>query len=125
MKYLSEKLVKQRGDHFTMVSKSENGGKGIMALSWVDRERRHFILTIGTTLSGQTIYRERMRKVGHVTKKSDHQDADYRCMSGMIFCSLTDWSSNRCRQDELKLERNFEVKECSMHVNTSFWSFAS
>jgi len=36
---------------------------------WVDRERRYFIASVGTTNEGQTIYRVRWRREGNVTKK--------------------------------------------------------
>ena len=59
----------KRGHHFSMVYKSQDGGKDMTVLLWVDLERRYFIATAGSKLSGQTTYRERWRRVVNVTKK--------------------------------------------------------
>ena len=119
MAYLSSKPMAQRGDHYSMLCKSENGGKDMMALLWVDRERRYFIATAGSTHPGQMIYRERWRRVGNVTKKviTETRITDV-CQTYFSAASQID-RHNRCRQDDLKLEKKFEVHEWSMRVNTS------
>ena len=119
MTYLSSKPMAQRGDHFSMVCKSTNGGKDMMSLLWVDRERRYFIATTGSTLPGQTIYRERWRRIGNATKKviTETRITDV-CQQYYSAASQID-RHNRCRQDDLKLEKKFEVHEWSMRVNTS------
>ena len=80
----------------------------MMALLYVDRERRYFIATAGSSLPGQTIYRESWRRVGNVTKKviTETPITDV-CQTYYSAASQID-THNRCRQDDLRLEKKFE-----------------
>ena len=118
MKYLSHLEISEKGEHFTLVSK-QRAGPHVMALMWVDRDRRYFISSVGTTNGGTPVYRERWRTRHGVTRKEELSiripsvcEQYYETFS-QIDCH------NRSRQDDLGLEKNFEVKEWSMHVNTS------
>lgn len=63
MKHLSEIKMTGRGDQCSMhiVCQSDFPGKKLLAVSWVDRNRRYFISTAGTTLLGVPYERLRWR----------------------------------------------------------------
>ncbi len=50
MEYLSTKEIARRADYASMVRKDADGRVSMMALIWVDRERRYFISTAYSSL---------------------------------------------------------------------------
>ena len=48
MKYLSEKPITKGDDHFSMMCKSEDDIKDMVALLWVELERRYLIANTGS-----------------------------------------------------------------------------
>ena len=119
MRYLSSKPMSGRGEWYSMVSKGDMEGHDICAVLWVDRERRYFVTTAGTTLPGQTIYRERWRRFGNTSKKIITETSIPQVAETYYATASQVDRHNRCRQDELNLEKKFEVKEWSLRVNTS------
>jgi len=90
-----------------------------MAVMWMDRDRRYFISTTGTTNLGTPIYRERWRTANGVSEKVEMEiQIPDVCETYYDTCSRID-RHNRCRQDDLKLEKKLEVKDWSMRVNSS------
>lgn len=70
MTYLGTKRIIWRAILYSMVYKSSEIGVEICAVLWVDFERQYFVSTNGITLHGRTIYRERWRPVGNVSKNT-------------------------------------------------------
>ena len=123
MKYLSNQEMQSRGQHISMVSQLDNGQE-LMAVMWLDRERRYFVSSTGTTNLGTPFYRERWRKRnGKTTLESEETDIPEVCQEYFKTCAAID-EHNRCRQDELKLEKKIEVKDWSWRVNTTLLSIA-
>ena len=118
MKYLSHLEIAEKRKHVTLVSKPI-AGPHLMAVMWVDRDRNYFISSVGTTNGGTPIYRERWRTRHGVTRK---EELSIRipsvCEQYYETCSQID-RHNGSRQDDLGLEKKFEVKEWSMRVKTS------
>ena len=119
MAYLSAKPMTGRGTWYSMTSRRDASGNNVSAVLWVDRERRYFVATTGTTLPGQTIYRERWRRVGNVSKKTVTETAIPQVAQTYYSAASQIDRHNRCRQDDLDLEKKFQVKEWSLRVNTS------
>ena len=118
MSHLSRIEMSGKGQHLAMVSKSP-GGPDLMALVWTDRDRRYFISSTGTTNPGNPIYRERWRTNNGVTRQQQMSiNIPEVCEQYYETCSQID-RHNRCRRDDLGLEKKFEVKDWSMRVNTS------
>ena len=122
MRFLSSQELSHRGDHLTMVSESSETSPSVMAVLWMDRERRYFVSTTGTTLHSEPIVRSRWRSVGEGAQLVEMEipvpeviDTYYKT------CSQID-RHNRCRQDDLGLEKKFEVNDWSLRVNTSLLS---
>lgn len=69
MKYLSNMKLTTRGDLVSMVSKSDTDNSKLVALLWMDRERRYFISSCSVTSPGETIERIEWRREGERTKK--------------------------------------------------------
>eukprot|EP00171_Calliarthron_tuberculosum_P023537 IDg23537t1 len=120
MQQLSGRPMNDRGTWYSMICESDNPEQcKMMAVLWVDRERRYFIATTDTTHAGSTIYRERWRRVGNVSMKITTETAIPKVAETYYsVCSQVD-RHNRCRQDDLKLEKKFQVKEWSLRVNSS------
>ena len=101
-----------------MISKPSSGPH-LMAVMWVDRDRRYFISLVGTTSEGTPIYQERWRASHDFMRKEEISiQIPSVCENYYENCSQID-RHKRSRQDDLGLEKKFEVKEWSMRVNTS------
>jgi len=118
LQHLSHLEVTGKGEHVSMVAKDRDG-PDLMAVMWIDRDRRYFISTAGTTQPGTPIFRERYRsRNGRTWKEEIDIQIPQVCETYYATCSQVD-RHNRCRQDDLMLEKKFEVKEWSARVNTS------
>ena len=102
-----------------MVHRENDAGPEIGAILWVDRERRYFIATVGTTLPGATIYRERWRRIDNESRKTVTETSIPEVAETYYSAASQIDRHNRCRQDDPKLEKKFLVKEWSQRVNTS------
>ena len=109
----------KRGDHISIVCKREDASKDMIALLWVDRERCYFISTVSYTLPGQTIYRERWRRVSDETEKVIIKSPISHLCQTYYSAAFLIGRHNRCRQDDVGLEKKFQVQEWFMYVNTS------
>ena len=90
-----------------------------MAVMWVDQGRRYFVSSACSTNPGNAIYLERWNTENGVTSKEQITvGIPELCEKDYDTCSQIG-IHNRCRQDDLKLEKKFEVKDWSTHVNTT------
>lgn len=121
MTYLGSKTMIGRGNWHRMVQKSSESGIEIGAVLWVDSERRYFVTKTGTTLPGHSIFSGRWRRVVNVSKKSKTETNILEVMEQYCGASSRINRCNRCHQDDLKLEKNFQVKETSLRVSSFFW----
>ena len=108
-----------RGQHVSYNHSTADGVMDLMALLWVDRERRYFIASTSTSLMGTPYERMRWRQTGAhaervvLTVPQPHvAETYYTC------CSQID-RHNRCRQDDLRLEHKLVTHDWSMRVNLS------
>ena len=116
--FLSHLEMSGKGQHVTMVS-AETEGPHLMAVMWVDRGRRYFVSSAGCTNPGSAIYRERWnRKNGVTSKEQITVSIPDVCEKYYDTCFQID-IHNRCRQDDLKLEEKFEVKDWSTRVSNT------
>lgn len=122
MQFLASKELTTRGDYISMVSTNEYSGKSLMAVLWMDRERRYFVSSCHTTNEGTPICRERWRTVnGQNTKVQFEISVPDVVEKYYETCSQID-RHNRCRQDSLGMEKKLEVKDWSVRVNTTLLS---
>ena len=117
---LGEEELQNRGEHRTLVMDAENESDcSLMAVLWLDRDRRYFVSSTGTTLPGEEIHRERHTMVDG---KSQLLEKDIPipkvCETYYATCAAVD-RHNRCRQHDLKLEKKFQTKRWFLRVNTS------
>lgn len=91
----------------TMTHTTSNAGMDMMAVMWVDRNRKYYISKTGTSISFSNAYRDRWQRTESVTQSFTLQvpipDVEKAYYSA---CSMIDLH-NRCRQDDLGLERKF------------------
>lgn len=111
--------MRGRGQWTSMVHRDDGIGPEIGALLWVDRERRYFVTTTGTTIPGANIYRERWRRVDNESRRTMTETQIPEIAETYYLAASKIDQHNRCRQDDLKLEKKFRVREWSMRVNTS------
>ena len=110
-----------RGDHLSMVHLDATGRPDMLALVWVERERRYFVPTAGSCQPGTSYERLRWRemedgtgahRVALTVRQPEVAQLYYGC------CSQID-RHNRCRQEDLRLERKLGTHDWSMRVNIS------
>ena len=108
-----------RGEHFSYKYTSADGVTDLMAVVWVDRERRYFIASASSTIPGKPYTRLRWRQGDEsaarvtLTVPQPQVAETYYCC-----CSQID-RHNRCRQDDLRLEHKLVTHDWSMRVNLS------
>jgi len=108
-----------RGEHFSYKHTSADGVTDLMAVVWVDRERRYFIASASSTIPGKPYTRLRWRQGDEsaarvtLTVPQPQVAETYYCC-----CSQID-RHNRCRQDDLQLEDKIVTHDWSMRVNLS------
>ena len=118
---LASRELGARGDHLSMVHLDATGRPDMLALVWVDRERRYFVSTAGICQPGTSYERLRWRemedgtgahRVALTVRQPEVAQLYYGC------CSQID-RHNRCRQDDQRLERKLGTHDWSMRVNIS------
>lgn len=88
-----------------------------MAAVWVDRERRYFLSTVGTTRPSAPIVRHRWRNEGEINRKVELEiTIPEVCAEYYDTWPMID-PHNRYRQDGLRLEKKIEAKDWSLCVN--------
>lgn len=123
--YLRRIVLQGRGSHFslsTSVQVDERVCK-LLACAWVDRTRRYFISTAGTTNPGNIQERIRWR---HDETHGSHQQLTAVSIpevaeSYYLSAAQID-RHNRVRQCDVDLEKTFKVREWSFRVNTTMLS---
>ena len=109
-----------RGDWVLMVHPSPSGPPELMAVLWADRDRRYFVASAGSSRAGAPCERLRWRqldggaeRVAVSVTQPEVAEIYYSC------CAQID-RHNRCRQDDLRLERRLGTHDWSQRGNLSF-----
>lgn len=119
MSHLSSLEMQIKGDQNSLTSGDPSQKPSLMAVCWVDRDRRYFISSTGTTKPGTPIYRERYRTLGGSAVKIGIEiPIPEVCEKYYSVCSMID-RHNRCRQHDLDLEKKFRTHSWAIRVNTS------
>ena len=119
LSYLSHLEMAAKGEHNCLVSKGKDDDHSLMALCWLDRERRYFISTTSTTKPGAPIFRTRPRvRDGRTVRVEIEIPIPEVCESYYQVCSKID-QHNRCRQDDLNIEKKLRTTRWSTRVNSS------
>jgi Transposase IS4 len=121
MRALSTLELEQRGDSHGLVSYGSDGQPQMLAFTWMDRDRRYFISTASSLTAGTPYRRNRWRQVD-ATPNADPERVEHiipQPEAAEIYydtCGLID-RHNRCRQNDLSLEKKFGTMDWSMRVN--------
>ena len=125
--YLDNIVLAKRGDCAALVAKKPSADSvepNMVAFVWMDRNRRHFISTGFGVEYGESYFRRRWRQVAPVESGEDPELVDleipqpsaaehyYSC------CAAID-QHNRCRQDDLNMEKKLHTKTWHTRVNLS------
>lgn len=106
-----------RGEYKSMVLLNDNGVEQIGAVLWVDRDRKYFVCTTSNIDPAPSIVRYRYRRDDSYTyKKRIEVGIPLVAQTYFDVCSKVD-EHNRCRQDDLRLERKVETKQWDKRVN--------
>jgi len=116
---LSTLPLEDRGEHVAYVHKTADGVVDMVALLWVDRDRRYFISTASTTLPGAPYERIRWRQVGAHAQRVVLTIPQPQVVETYFECCAQVDRHNRCRQDDLRLENKLVTHDWSMRVNLS------
>lgn len=104
-----------------MISKPDEG-TGLMAVMWIDRDRRYFISTTGTTNQGKPFVPQRHKRTQEGTSLEEVTvNIPQVCETYHDTCAAID-DYNRCSQDDPGLEKTFDVKDWFYRANTSLLS---
>ena len=124
LKYLSNIPLAERGSMAALVS--EVDGVEMAAFVWCDRERRYFISTVDSISAGQSYKRKRWRQVQPVESNVPPEMIDLEIAQpkgAEVYydtCAAID-QHNRCRQDDLGLERCLRTPRWDMRVGMSLF----
>ena len=122
MTYLSSRELSCRGQRVCMVNKYRDGSVKLMALMWMERERRYFISTTSHAEEGAAYHRIRWRQTEAGAKRVKLTVPQPKvCEIYYSACAQID-RHNRCRQDDLDLEKKVGTKDWSFRVNCSLLS---
>ena len=127
MRYLSSlEMLEGRGQRKGVVLKDENGDPTMMAYVWVDRERRYFISSTSSLQEGQPYSRVRWRQMEEEAEDSDARRVELTVPQPL--CSEIYYSTcaaidqhNRCRQDDLRLEKKINTHSWDKRVGLSLF----
>ena len=138
MGYLQNVELPQKGDYKALVNIDSATGKKMLALVWVDRERRYFLSNCSNITPGTPYSRIRWRQQEDVELNIEPDRVEVTiaqpkvCETYYRICPKID-QNNRSRQANLKLERKLHTKDWSMRLNLSIlaiimvdcWNFIS
>jgi hypothetical protein len=121
--YLSNLEMRTRGERRGVISKDENGTPSMLAFCWMDRDRRYFISSASSLQPGRAYTRHRWRQVSDELNAAPERvelEIPQPQAAELYYdaCGMID-RHNRCRQDDLMLERKLGTMDWSMRVNTS------
>jgi len=119
MASLSGREPGARGDHATMAHVEEAGTPDMMTVLWVDRSRRYFVATAGSTRPGKPCERLRWRKTPAGAQRVAVTVPQPEVTEIYYTCAAKIDQHNRCRQADLRLEHKFGTHDWSQRVNIS------
>jgi hypothetical protein len=121
MKLLQSKVLPSRGDRESRVHRRD-GKISAMAVVWDDRGRRYFISTASSVVKGAMCGRTRWRQLeGSAQRVTVEVKQPHVAELYYSSCSMID-RHNRCRQDDLMLERKCQTHDWSVLVCHSLLS---
>jgi Transposase IS4 len=128
--FLSAVELANRGDFLALKSvlaPCNDAPEAVLAaFVWMDRERRYFISTAGSLEAGTPYTRCRWRQVDPTPNAPPERvqlTIEQPKIAEIYYstCASID-RHNRCRQDNLGIEKKIETKDWSMRVNLSIFS---
>lgn len=131
MKWLSERELSQRGDMRVAVHKQRRNGETegkveMLAFVWMDRDRRYFVASGSSVDAGRPYVRKRWRQVVP-DKETAPENVELivpqpkACEIYYDCCGIID-RHNRCRQDDLQIEKKLGTDSWSTRVNLSIFA---
>lgn len=123
MTYLGDKTMTGQGDCVSLVTtvkSSEHEDFELMACSWVDRNRRYFISSAGTTNAGSLQERDRWRQSNDIGPYQQHLAVSIPSVAETYYSAAGQIDRhNRVRQADIDMERTLKVMDWSFRINTS------
>jgi len=127
MTYLSAQELTNRGDHKVLVSKDpEVVDSELLAILWVDRDRRYFVANAEGVEAAEPIYRVRWRQVNK-EENAEPELVEINLEQPAAVKVYYDTAAaidrhNRQRQDDLELERVVKTEVWWKRVNLSIFA---
>jgi len=119
MASLASRELQSRGDHASMVHVDSTGTPDMMAVLWLDRDRRYFVATAGSNQPGTPCERLRWREMPGGAQRVAVTVPQPEVAEMYYSCAAKVDQHNRCRQDDLRLEQKFGTHDWSLRVNLS------
>ena len=119
MASLASRELRSRGDHASMVHVDSTGTPDMMAVLWLDRDRRYFVATAGSTQPGTPCERLRWREMPGGAQRVAVTVPQPEVAEIYYSCAAKIDQHNRCRQDDLRLEHKFGTHDWYLRVNLS------
>jgi hypothetical protein len=121
--YLANLEMRERGERRGVIARDENDTPYMLAFCWMDRDRRYFISSASSLQPGRAYTRHRWRQVSNQPNAAPERvelEIPQPQAAELYYdaCGMID-RHNRCRQDDLMLERKLGTMDWSMRVNTS------
>ena len=128
MQHLSNVEMNNRGDVYALVrSNTCESQCSMCAFVWMDRERRYFVATGSSLNAGSPYVRQRWRQVNEEDPNADAEKVQLivpqpqACEVYYSSCAKID-RHNRCRQDDLNMEKKFVTHDWEKRFNMSVFS---
>jgi hypothetical protein len=130
MAYLQTLEMDERGEHkglYTPRVDTEPNTPGLMALVWMDRERRYFVSSCSNVSPGQPYTRKRWRQLTDVLQNQNAEHVEIEIPQPKVAeiyytcCAKID-QHNRDRQDTLGMEKKLGTHDWAKRVNISILS---
>jgi hypothetical protein len=118
LKALGSIEMSERGERHTFVHKDADGRPKILAMSWLDGERRYFVATASSAIDGEPCSRIRWRQLPDGPKRITIKVPQPEVAEVYYSCCASIDRQNGCRQADLGMEKQFQVKEWSFRVNS-------
>ena len=91
----------------------------IGAVLWVDRERIHFVSSTVTMSPEANIYREHRCRIDGISQRTVTETRISEIVETHYAAASKIDRHNRCRQQDLQLEKKFLVRDWSTRANTA------
>jgi hypothetical protein len=119
--------LRERGDVYGLVRKKNNNEEcDLLAYVWVDQGRRYFITTGSSMAAGNPMQRRRYRQTNQEDPNADAELVHLKISQPMACevyynaCAMID-RHNRCRQDDLDLEKKIQTRDWAKQFNMSLF----